>query len=91
MLMINESKEGLEDILHYNDEMKDQESVRMAQKYIEISSDSSSSSSSDESLETSSDESSDSGTQKNQPNQWRNLINHPYFWLTTTLIMKKRS
>ena len=44
--------------------MMEQERVRMAHNYIEISSDSSSSSSSDESLETLSDDSSDSGTRQ---------------------------
>ena len=43
---------------------KEQERVHMAQKYIEILSDSSSSSSSDDSLETSSDDSSDSVTRQ---------------------------
>ena len=45
VVILNEAKEGLEDLLRYNDAMREQECVRMAQKYIEISSDSSSSSS----------------------------------------------
>ena len=36
MRMINEAKEGLEDILCYNIEMREQERVRTAQKYIDI-------------------------------------------------------
>ena len=59
MLMINEAKEGLEDTLCYNDAMREQERVHMAQNYIQISSDSLSSLSSDDSLKTSSDDSSD--------------------------------
>ena len=43
---------------------KEQERVHTAQKYIEISSDSSSLTSSDDSLETSLDDSSDSGTRQ---------------------------
>ena len=54
----------MKDSLRYNDASREQECVRMAQKYIEISFDSSSSSSSDDSLETSSDGSSDSGTRQ---------------------------
>ena len=46
--------------------MREKEKVCMAQKYIEISSDSLSSSSSYDSLETLSDDSSDSGTSKKQ-------------------------
>ena len=46
----------------HNDASKEQEHVRMAHNYIEISSDSLPSSSSDDSLETLSDDSSDSGT-----------------------------
>ena len=64
MVILNKAKEGLEDVLRYNDAMREQERVRTAQKYIEILSDSLSSSSSDESLETSSDDSSDSGTRQ---------------------------
>ena len=64
MLMINEAKEVLEDTLSYNNWIREQEHVRMELNYIEISSDSLSSSSSDDSLETSSDESSDSGTRQ---------------------------
>ena len=45
--MINKDKEVLEDILSYNDAMRVQECIRTAKKYIEISSDSSSSSSYD--------------------------------------------
>ena len=69
MLMINESNELFEDILRYNDAMREQEHVRMAQTYIDISSDFLSSSSSNDLLETSSDDSSDSVQGKNQPNQ----------------------
>ena len=50
MLVINEAKGGFEDIFHYNDAMKEQERVRIAQKYIEIFSDSPSLSSSDDFL-----------------------------------------
>ena len=64
MLVINEAKEGLEDTLSYNDAMIEQEHIHMAHNYIEISSDSSSSSSSDDSLETSPDDSSHSGTRQ---------------------------
>ena len=64
MVILNKAKEGLEDVLRYNDAMREQERVRTAQKYIEILSDSLSSSSSDESLETSSNDSSDSGTRQ---------------------------
>ena len=39
MLMINEAKEELEYILHYNDATREQERVRMAQNYIELLSD----------------------------------------------------
>ena len=56
MLMINEDKEELEDKLRYNGTMREQERFRMAQNYIEISSDSSSSSPLHDSLETSSDD-----------------------------------
>ena len=35
MRMINEAKEVLEDILRYNDAMREKEHVRTAQKYIE--------------------------------------------------------
>ena len=42
VLMINEAKEELEDTLRHNYAMRKQERVRMAQNYIEISSDSSS-------------------------------------------------
>ena len=62
MLMINETKERLEDTLRYNDAMREQERVRMAQNHIEISSGSSSSLSSDEFLEKKIDDSSNSGT-----------------------------
>ena len=62
MVVINGAKEELEYTLRYNDAMMEQERVRMANNYIEISSDSSSSSSSDDSLEFFSDDSSDSGT-----------------------------
>ena len=48
MLMINEAKEKLEDALHHKDAMREQEHVRTAHNYIEISSDSLSSSSSDD-------------------------------------------
>ena len=64
MLLIKEDKEELEDTLRYNDAMMEQERVRMAHKYIEISSDFSSSFYSDDLLETLSDGSSDSGTKK---------------------------
>ena len=64
MKKINDSKEELEDTLRHNDVMREQECVRMAQNYIEISSDSSSSSSSDDSLETSPDDSSHSVTRQ---------------------------
>ena len=64
MVILNKAKEGLEDVLRYNDAMREQERVHMAQKYIEILSDSLSSLSSDELLETSSDDSSDSGTRQ---------------------------
>ena len=50
----------MEDTLLYNGAIREQECVRMAHNYIEISSDYLSSSSSYDSLETSSDESSDS-------------------------------
>ena len=56
MIMINEAKEELEDTLCYNGTMREQERFRMAQNYIEISSDSSSSSPLHDSLETSSDD-----------------------------------
>ena len=62
MHMINKAKEGSEYTLSYNYTTREQERVRMAQDYIEIFSDSLSSSSSDYSLETLSDDSSDSGT-----------------------------
>ena len=52
MLMIKKAKAELEDTFCYNDAIREQERVRMAQKYIEIFSDSLSSSSSDDSLET---------------------------------------
>ena len=68
MPMINEAKEGLEDLLRYNDVMRQQGCVHTSYKYIEISSDSSSSFSSDKLLETSSEELSDSGKRKN-PNK----------------------
>ena len=54
----------MEDTLRYNDEMREQEHVRMAQNYIDIYYDSLYSSSSDDSLETSSYDSSDSSTRK---------------------------
>ena len=56
--------EELENTLHYNDTMMEQERDRMAQTYIEISYDSLSSSSSDDFLETSSDDSYDSDTRQ---------------------------
>ena len=56
MQMMNEAMEEFYDTLRHNDAMREQERVRMAQKAIEISSDSLSSSSWDDSLETSSDE-----------------------------------
>ena len=40
MRMINKAKEVLEDLLRYNDAMREKERVHTAQKYIEISSDS---------------------------------------------------
>ena len=64
MCMINKANEGSEESLYYIDAMREQERVRKAQKYIEIPSDSLSSSSSDDLFETSSDESSDSGTRQ---------------------------
>ena len=62
--MINKAKEGSEDTLYYNDAMREKECVRITQNYIEMLSDSSSSSSSEDSLEISYDDSSDSGTRK---------------------------
>ena len=50
MLMINEAKEKLKYTLRYNYAIREQERVCMAQKYIEMLSDSSSSLSSDDSL-----------------------------------------
>ena len=64
MLMINKSMEQLGDTWRYNDAIREQERVDMAQNSIEISSDSSSSSSSHDLLETLSDDSSDSGTRQ---------------------------
>ena len=61
MKMINEAKEELENTLHHNDALREQERVCMAKNTIEILSYSSSSLSSDDSLETLSDDSSDSG------------------------------
>ena len=69
MRMINNDKEVLEDILRYNDAMREQELVYKAHKYIEISSDSSSSSYSDASLETLSDDSSYSVTRQKPTKQ----------------------
>ena len=54
----------MEETWRDNDEMKEQERVCMAQNYIEISSDFSSSSSADDSLEASFDYSSDSGARQ---------------------------
>ena len=42
MQIINKAKEGFEYTLRYNDAMREKESVHLAQKYIEISSNSSS-------------------------------------------------
>ena len=64
MVMINKANKELEYILCYNDAMREQERVRMAQNYNDVLSDSLSSSSSDDLLETSSDDSSDSGTRQ---------------------------
>ena len=52
VLIINESKEELEDTLRNNSTIREQECVCMAQKHIESLSDSLSSLSSDKSLET---------------------------------------
>ena len=54
----------MDETLRHNDAMREQEHVNMAHNYIEISSDSLSSSSSDDSFETSSDDSYDSGTRQ---------------------------